>query len=59
MQVNIAPYGRPTGEFVGAAMNTVTKSGTTTFFGDLAMHAQPEQSARTQEPKRTSRNIRL
>ncbi len=43
VQVNIAPYDVRQGNFVGAAMNTVTKSGTNTFFGTLA-YAERDQN---------------
>jgi hypothetical protein len=43
VQVNIAPYDVRQGNFVGAAMNTVTKSGTNSFSGSL-VYAKRNQS---------------
>ena len=43
VQVNIAPYDVRQGNFVGAAMNTVTKSGTNTFSGTLAYGARNQR----------------
>jgi hypothetical protein len=43
VQVNIAPYDVRQGNFVGAAMNTVTKSGTNSFSGTF-VYARRNQS---------------
>ncbi len=48
MQVNIAPYDVRQGNFVGAAMNTVTKSGTNSFFGTVAFGTRNQSYVGTQ-----------
>jgi Carboxypeptidase regulatory-like domain len=53
MQVNIAPYDVRQGNFVGAAMNTVTKSGTNTFSGTLMFGTRNQSFVGTQAGSNT------